>query len=152
MGEVASNQAVACCNRCLRGTGSCRSLLSARTSSWLDPRVTALKMRNGVFTVSSPMCCFQAKVEMKDGSRDVNKFVYKPTKWMTKSKALAQALGKPFHRHIVLNGGLANVASTYAPELVNTVLRGLRQQRLDDGWISELELQFAGPSPTEPQR
>ena len=42
------------------------------------------------------------------------------------------------------------MASTYAPELVNTVLRGLRQQMLDDGWISELELQFAGPSPTEP--
>ena len=28
------------------------------------------------------------------------------------------------------------MASTYAPELVNTVLRGLRQQMLDDGWIS----------------
>ena len=59
-------------------------------SSWLDPRVTALQKRNGVFTVSSPMCCFQAKVETKDGSTDVNKFVYKPTKW----KALAPALGK----------------------------------------------------------
>ena len=42
------------------------------------------------------------------------------------------------------------MASTFAPELVNTVLRGLRQQMLDDGWISELELQFAGPSPSEP--
>ena len=42
------------------------------------------------------------------------------------------------------------MATTYAPELVNTVLRGLRQQMLDDGWISELELQFAGPSPREP--
>ena len=35
-------------------------------------------------------------------------------------------------------------------ELVNTVLRGLRQQMLDDGWISEMELQFASPSPSEP--
>ena len=104
-----------------------------------------------MFSLSSPMCCFQVKVETKDGSRDVNKFVYKPTKWMTNTKALAQALGKrcsngnepPFHRHIVLNGGLAEMASTYAPELVNTELRGLRQQMLDDGWISELELQFA---------
>ena len=42
------------------------------------------------------------------------------------------------------------MATTYAPELVNTVLRGLRSQMLDDGWISELELQFAGPSPSEP--
>ena len=38
----------------------------------------------------------------------------------------------------------------YAPELVNTVFRGLRQQMLDDGWVSELELEFAGPSPSEP--
>ena len=42
------------------------------------------------------------------------------------------------------------MASTYAPELVNTVLRGRRQQILDDGWISELELQFAGLSSSEP--
>ena len=42
------------------------------------------------------------------------------------------------------------MAIAYAPELVNTVLRALRQQMLDDGWISELELQFAGPSPREP--
>ena len=42
------------------------------------------------------------------------------------------------------------MATTYAPELLNTVLRGLRQQMLDDGWICELELQFAGPSPSEP--
>ena len=110
----------------------------------------SLQKRNGVFTVSSPVCCFQAKVETKDGSRDVNKFVYKPTKWMTNSKALAQALDKrysnsnelSFDRHIVLNGGLAKMATTYG-------LRGLRQQMLDDGWISELELQFAGPSPSE---
>ena len=37
-----------------------------------------------------------------------------------------------------------------ASELVNTVLRALRQQMLNDGWISELELQFSGPSPSEP--
>ena len=40
--------------------------------------------------------------------------------------------------------------SAYAPELVNTVLRALRQQMLDDGWSSELEQQLAGPSPSEP--
>ena len=41
------------------------------------------------------------------------------------------------------------MASTYAPELVNAVLRGLRQQMLDDGLISELELQLAGQSSSE---
>ena len=49
-----------------------------------------------------------------------------------------------------MDGGIAKMASAYAPELVNTMLRGLRQQMLDDGWISELELQFAGLSPSEP--
>ena len=127
-------------------------------SSWLDPRVISLQKRKGDFTVSSPVCCFQAKIETKNGSRNVNRFVFKPTEWMTNSKALARALDNrwsnsnepPFYRHIVLNGGQAKMATTYAPELVNTVLRGLRQQMLDDDWISELELQFAGPSPTEP--
>ena len=57
---------------------------------------------------------------------------------------------EPFHRHIVVDGGIAKMASAYAPELVNIVLRVLRQQMLDDGWISDLELQFAGPSPSEP--
>ena len=69
----------------------------------------------------TPVCCVQAKIETKDGSRNVNRFVYKPTKWMTNSKALVEALGKrcsnsnepPFHRHIVLNGGLAKMATTY---------------------------------------
>ena len=116
----------------------------------------SLQKRKGVFTAPTPV--FQSKIETKDGLRNVDRFVYKSTKWMTNSKALAEALEKrcsnsnetPFHRHIVLNGGLAKMAATYAPELVNKVLRGLRQQMLDDGWISELELQFAGPSPSEP--
>ena len=120
--------------------------------------MTALQKPTGVFTVSSPMCCFQAKIETRNGLRDVNKFVYKPTKWVTNSKLLAEALygrcsnisGPPLHRHIVMNGGIAKTASAYAPELVNTVLRALRQQMLDDGWISELELQFTGRSPSEP--
>ena len=49
-----------------------------------------------------------------------------------------------------MDGGVARTASAHVFELVNTVLRALRQQMLDDGWISELELQFAGPSPSEP--
>ena len=103
-------------------------------------------------------CVLFPSEDRNEGSRNVNRFVYKPYKWMTNSKALAEALEKrcsnsnepPFYRHIVLHGGLAQMATTYAPELVNTVLRGLRQQMLDDGWISELELQFAVPSPIEP--
>ena len=43
-----------------------------------------------VFTVFSPMCCFHAKIETKNGSNDGNKFVYKPTKWVTDLKVLAE--------------------------------------------------------------
>ena len=58
-------------------------------------------------TAGCPACANATK----DGSRNVNRFVYKPTKWMSNSKALAQALSKrysnrsepPFHRHMVLN-------------------------------------------------
>ena len=120
-------------------------------SSWLDPRMTALQKTKGVFTVSSPMCRFQAKIETRNGSRDVHKFVYKPTKWVTNSKVLAEALdrrrsnisGPPSHRYIVMDGGIAKTSSANAPELVNTVLRALRQQMLADGWIAELELQVS---------
>ena len=35
-------------------------------SSWLDPRMTALQKTQGVFTVSSPMCCFPAKIETRN--------------------------------------------------------------------------------------
>ena len=52
---------------------------------------TTLQKTTDVFTVSSPRCCFQAKIETRNGLRDVNKFVYKPSKWMTNSKVLAEA-------------------------------------------------------------
>ena len=84
----------------------------------------ALQKTTDVFTVSSPIYCFQAKIETRNGLRDANKVVYKPTKSVTNSKVLAEALyrrcsnisGPPFHRHIVLNGGIAKMASAYAPE------------------------------------
>ena len=127
-------------------------------SSWWDPRITALEKTNLLSLEFHRCVAFQVKIESKNGSRDANMFVYKPTKRVTNSKVLAEALyrrcsninGPFFHRHIVMDGGTAKMASAYAPEFVNTMLRGLRQQMLDDGWISELELQFAGPSPSEP--
>ena len=72
----------------------------------------ARQKAKSVFTVSPLMCCFQAKIETKTGSRDANKFVYKQTKRVTNSKVLAEALdrrcsnknGPPFYRHIVMDG------------------------------------------------
>ena len=54
--------------------------------------------------------------------RYANKFVYKPTKWVTNSKVLAESLdrrcsnisGPSFHRHIVMDGGIAKTASACA--------------------------------------
>ena len=43
-------------------------------SAWLDPRMTALQKTKGVFTESSPMCCFQSKIETRNGLRDVCSF------------------------------------------------------------------------------
>ena len=75
-------------------------------SSWSDPRVISLQKRKGVFTASSPVCCVQAKIKTKNGSRNVNRFVYKPTKWITNLKALAQALEK---RHSTSRTSTADV-------------------------------------------
>ena len=127
-----------------------RSLLSARTSlgsSWLDPRVISLQKRKGVFTASSPVCCFPAKIGRFEKCGQVCVQINQVDEQGT---ALAEVLEKrcsnsnetPFHRHIVLNEGFPKMATTYAQELVNKVFRGLRQQML--------ELQFAGPSPSEP--
>ena len=60
-------------------------------SSWWDPRITALQKTKSAFTTSSQMCCTQAKIESRNGLRDDNEFVYKPTKWVTNLKVLAES-------------------------------------------------------------
>ena len=70
------------------------------------------------FTGLSPKCCFNPK--------GVNKFVFKPSKWVTNSKVLAEALDRRCSN--------SSEPSAHAPDLVNTVLRALRQQM--DGSLS----------------
>ena len=96
-------------------------------SSCLDPRVMSLQKRKGVFTASSPVCCFPSEGRNEGRFEKCQQVVCKPTKWMTNSKALAQALDKRCSNSNEPPGGLAKMATTYAAELVNTVLRGLRQ-------------------------
>ena len=74
------------------------------------------------FSVSLIDVLLQAKIETRNGLRYANKFVYKPTKWVTNSKVLAESLdrrcsnisGPSFHRHIVMDGGIAKTASACA--------------------------------------
>ena len=127
-------------------------------SSWWDPRMTALEKTKDVFTVSSPMCCFQTKIETRNGLRDVNKFVYKPTKWVTNSKGVGGRL-------------MSQMFKQQWTTLSQTHCDGWRKSQdcfcirtracehsassittadVEWWWISELELQFAGPSPNEP--
>ena len=47
-------------------------------------------------------------------------------------------------------GGLARLGAAYPPKLVVAVLKGIRQQMLLDGDLSELDLKFGGPVPSMP--
>jgi len=90
-------------------------------SSWDDGRVQALQREPGVFTVTSPMCCFNAKLPKATGA-DQEARIYKRTKWVTNSRVLAEALdrrctnevgGHKWHRHVSLLNGMAKFAGAY---------------------------------------
>lgn len=124
-------------------------------ASWQDSEMVALQREDGVYTVTSPMCCYGMKVG-RSGREEM--LANKPTKYVTNSRVIAQALDRwcsnklgitPFHQHVELVGGIAHFAAAYPPELVKTVLRALRQQLVEDGSISELELKTSGPVPSE---
>ena len=139
MGEVASNQAVACCYGCLRGTDSCRSFVTFLHIIMVGSSCDRIAKEERCFH------CVITYVFFPSAGRNEGRFercqqVCVQTNQVDDEFEGSNSNEPPFHRHIVLNGGLAKMASMYAPELVNTVLRGLRQQMLDDGWISGLEL------------
>ena len=54
------------------------------------------------------------------------------------------------HRHVVLLGGIAVQSAAYPPKLVKAVLKGLKEQLLEDGELSAVDLRFGGPNPTSP--
>ena len=126
----------------------------AGADSWDDPRVVKLQNTEGVFTVSGPMCRWGMALDA--GVRGAGK-VYKPTRWMTNSAAMASILdcqcsnrrGGPIHRHISLVGGLAHLCAKYPDELVNAVLEGIKRQMMLDGALSSIEAFASGPDPTE---
>ena len=124
--------------------------------SWDHPSMIELQRRPGIFTVTSPMCCWQAQLPGRGGEG----FIYKPTKWVTNSVKLAQALdqvcankraGKMIHRHTTLIGGIAYQAASYSPKLVKVVLRAMRDEALQQGWLSSVDARYGGPDPTQTQ-
>jgi len=123
-------------------------------SSWEDPEVQALQQMHGVFTVKGPMCRWGMEFHIPGRENSV---VFKETKWVTNSRQIAKALdwwcgnkegGVP-HRHLHLVGGIAKRAAAYPPRLVRAVLKALKEQMMEDGTVSPLEMQVAGPVPTE---
>ena len=87
-------------------------------------------------------------------------YAFKPTRWLTNCKALADVLegvcpnhdgSKPWHRHVRLIGhGFGKITEQYPPKLVTAILAALRKQLRADGDISALEESVAGPVPNEP--
>ena len=121
--------------------------------SWSHPLMIELQRKPGVFTVTSPMCCWEARLP-----GDEIGYIYKPTKWVTNSPRLAQALDREctnkyedrlLHRHTRLIGGVAHQAQAYAPKLVVTVLKAMRDEAKDQGWINSVDTKYGGPVPTD---
>ena len=121
--------------------------------SWDHHKMIELQRRPGAYTVTSPMCCWEARLpEDKIG------YIYKPTKWVTNSWRLAQALdqdcinkkaGQVIHRHTTLIGGVAHHAQAYSPKLVKVVLRAMRDEAIDQGWLNAVDLKYGGPVPSD---
>lgn len=127
----------------------------AGADSWDRPKMRELQQHPGIYTVSGPMCKWGMELDTRRKGRG---YVFKPTKWVTNSRILAEILdqrctnftGGPLHRHVSLGGGLAHLCERYPQALVDAVLVGLKRQMVEDKMISSLELHCSGPDPTEP--
>ena len=123
--------------------------------SWYDEEVKALAEDERVYVVKGPMCKWEMKANDVAGNEG---YVRKETGWMTNSPVLAEILqgecsnkqGGLWHRHVRLIGGIARGAAVYPPKLVNAVLKGLKEQMVEDGSLSAVDAYAAGPVPEEP--
>ena len=126
----------------------------AQADSWDDEEMVELQRLPGVYTVVGPMCAWGMALSTH---RQGHGLVYKPTKFVTNSREIAQILdrhclnrrGGPVHRHISLIGGLAHLCAQYPQELVNAVLEGIKRQMMRDNVLSSIESFAAGPVPSE---
>ena len=57
---------------------------------------------------------------------------------------------RTWHRHVQLIGGIAAGAAVYPPPLVKAVLKGIKEQMMEDGYLSSVEAYAAGAVSEEP--
>ena len=67
----------------------------------VDTHVISLQKKKEVFTASSPVCCFQAKIETKNGSRNVKRFVCAN---QHSEERCSNSNERSFHIHIAMIG------------------------------------------------
>ena len=123
--------------------------------SWAEEEMQDLMSDPSVETVKGPMCKWDMVREDEQGVA----YIRKHTGWTTNCPRLARILEgectnvtgeAPWHRHIQLINNKARWARVYPPKLVAAVLRGLVEQMREDGALSALEGDRAGPVPVEP--
>src|SRR4051812_33126989 len=103
--------------------------------------------------VDGDQCPFGQWAEDADGWAVAKK----PTRWMTNSRAVADAVAikcsneacpaEQGHRHVLLIGGKAGLTERYPPRLVTAILKGLRRDMVESGLLGSLD---AGPTVEEP--
>jgi len=116
----------------------------ATATSWKDPKVQEFIKINNIESTVMHMCQYGMTSTDKDGTV---RPVYKPSKWISNSKAVLSRLTRKCtrdHQHGSLLDGKAKHAAIYPPDLCLQILRGVRDQIRhdesggDDGACSEL--------------
>ena len=120
------------------------------SSSWEMPEFQSLVSDPKVYSIDCPMCRWSLKAR---GSSDEVEFMRKQTRWLTRSKEIAEVLRgggrwKRDSRHIHMMGKSETV-SEYPASLVVAMLRAIKRQIVLDGAIRIGEMHFAGPVPDE---
>lgn len=106
----------------------------AGASSWKDECVTSfMRAHPGLYTTVSHMCRFGMQSTLED--RVTMAPVAKPTRWLTSSRHVAEALNRRClggHRHAVLVSGRASAAQVYPKALCQAIVKGIAAQRAED--------------------
>ena len=127
--------------------------------SWQEECVKELEAHPGVHKVTGPMCRWEMTATDKRACPPRTGYVLKETTWLTNCPALAKILAgicsnkdgsKPWHRHVQLIGGIAAGAAVYPPALVRGVLKGIKEQMIEDGNLSSVEAYASGAVAEEP--
>ena len=120
------------------------------STSWEMPEVQSLVSDPRVHSIDGPMCHWSLKAR---GSNEKVEFMRKHTRWITRSKDIAELLRgdgrwKRDRRHVHMTGK-SETACEYPASLVVAILSAIKRQMISDGAIRAGELHFAGPVPDE---